>query len=170
MQVYLDNAATTPLHPKVFEKMKPYLNEDFGNPSSIHSYGRKVRVAIEEARETIAGIINANPSEIYFTSGGTEANNFAVRGIAGAEYKESGNKRIITSKSEHHCVMDVFNDLADTGFDSHFVNIDRSSIPDLNEIESSIDENTSLLSIIHINNETGAVNDIPAISKLCKTK
>ena len=90
MKVYFDNAATTPVHPKVFEKMKPFLTEDFGNPSSIHSFGRTVRVAIEEARETVASFINANPSEIYFTSGGTEANNFAVFGIAKKEYVERG--------------------------------------------------------------------------------
>ena len=94
MKVYLDNAATTKVHPRVVEKMIPYLNDNYGNPSSIHSFGRKARVAIEESREIIADFINADPSEIYFTSCGTESSNFIINGIAETEFIESGRNNI----------------------------------------------------------------------------
>jgi len=168
MTVYFDNAATTPIHPKVFEKMIPYLKEEFGNASSIHSFGRKTRVAIEESREVVADFINANPSEIYFTSGGTESNNFVIMGIAKTEFAESGRNHIITSKAEHHCILDSCVDLEKNGFALSLVgtlqdtSIDNSKIPDL------INSQTSLLSIIHINNETGAINSIKEINELAK--
>ncbi len=112
MNIYFDNAATTKLHPKVLEKMLPYLTENYGNASAIHSFGRKARVAIEESREIIANFINADPSEIYFTSGGTEANNFIINGITKTEFLESGRNKIITSKGEHHSVLNTFDKLA----------------------------------------------------------
>ena len=170
MQVYFDNAATTPVHPLVFEKMKPFLTGDFGNPSSSHSFGRKTRVAIEDARETIAWIINANPGEIYFTSGGTEANNFSIRGIVEEEFHESGRKKIITSNSEHHCVLDVFEMLGKNGFESKFIKIDNTSSPDLNELSALIGESVSFVSNIHVNNETGTINPIEKISGIVNNK
>lgn len=166
MRVYFDNAATTPLHPKVFEKMKPFLTEEFGNPSSIHSFGRKVRVAIEDARETIAQFINAGPSEIYFTSGGTEANNFTIRGIAQAEFYESKKNKIITSKVEHHSVLDSFSELANHGFDVNRLNVNSSTNIEIEELEALIDKSTSLISLMHVNNETGTINSIKDIISL----
>ncbi|MFA7228367.1 MAG: cysteine desulfurase family protein [Melioribacteraceae bacterium] len=165
MRVYLDNAATTPVHPKVFEKMKPFLTEEFGNPSSIHSFGRVVRVAIEESRETVAGFINADPSEIYFTSGGTEANNFAIFGIAGSEFAESGRNKIISSKIEHHSVLDSVEELNSRGFKNLWLEPDQGfkNYWD-SEIRTHAAE-TALVSLMHINNETGAKNPVENISR-----
>lgn len=168
MKIYFDNAATTPLHPKVFEKMKPFLMEEFGNPSSIHSFGRKVRVAIEDARETVAEFIGANPSEIYFTSGGTEANNFTVRGIAQTEFSESKRNKIITSKAEHHSVLDSFDKLSNQGFNVQWLNVKRDSSADIEQLGNLVDNSTSLISIIHANNETGTINPVQEISSLAK--
>jgi len=168
-KIYFDNAATTPLHPKVLEAMLPYLNEDFGNPSSIHSFGRKVRVEIENARETVAGFINADAGEIYFTSCGTEANNLAIFGIAKTEFSESGRNKIITSKGEHHAVLNAFEQLADEGFNSFYSGLTPSTNCDINDLYSQID-NASLISLIHINNETGSINDIEEISSRIKNK
>ena len=169
-KIYFDNAATTPLHPKVFEKMLPYLKEEYGNPSSIHSFGRKVRVAIEEARETVADFINANPSEIYFVSSGTEANNFPVFGIAKTEFSESGRKKIITSKAEHPSVLEAFSELGKTGFDPGFIDCNNNSTVDMNKLTKAISSDVSFVSIIHINNETGAVNDIRTIAEDCRAR
>ena len=132
--IYFDNAATTPVHPKVFEKMKPFLEEEYGNPSSIHSFGRKARIAIEEARETIADFIGANPSEIYFTSGGTEANNFLIRGIVNAEFAESCRDEIITSDAEHHAVLDTYEELDKLKISK---SIDLASSEKLRKVESA---------------------------------
>ncbi|MCX6168281.1 MAG: cysteine desulfurase family protein [Ignavibacteriales bacterium] len=170
MRVYFDNAATTPVHPKVFEAMKPYLMGEFGNPSSIHSYGRTVRVAIEDARETVADFINANPSEIYFTSGGTEANNFAIFGITKTEFEESKRNKIITSKVEHHCVLDTFQELERNGFNVHWLNVDSESRINLSSLTDNIDKNTSLVSLMHVNNETGIINPIEEIAVSIRSK
>lgn len=170
MKVYFDNAATTPLHQKVFEKMKQIYTEDFGNPSSIHSFGRKARVALEEAREVAANFINANPSEIYFTSGGTEASNFAIRGIAQSAFQENKKKKIITSKVEHHATLDSFNYLCNNGFISKYIESTADTSINLNSFNEILDDSTALLSLIHINNETGSVNPIEEVSSIIKGK
>ncbi len=168
MKVYFDNAATTQIHPKVLEVMNKYLTEEFGNPSSTHSYGRKTRVAIEESRETIANFIGADPSEIYFTSGGTEANNFALFGIAKTNFAEIKRKKIIVSKAEHHSIYDSAEQLKSIGFNSEFVGVDKSTKINIEELTNLLDENSSLISIIHVNNETGAINEIPALGGIAK--
>lgn len=168
MKVYFDNAATTQIHPKVLEVMNKYLTEEFGNPSSAHSYGRKTRVAIEESRETIANFIGADPSEIYFTSGGTEANNFALFGIAKTNFAEIKRKKIIVSKAEHHSIYDSAEQLKSIGFNSEFVGVDKSTKINIEELTNLLDENSSLISIIHVNNETGAINEIPALGGIAK--
>lgn len=165
MKVYLDNAATTPIHPKVRERIINFINSDFGNPSSIHQFGRSVRVQIEEARETIAQFINALPGEIYFTSGGTEANNFAIFGISRTEYKESGKNRIITDKTEHHAVLDSYNQLTKEGFNAIVNSALEDSSININDLITSIDDKTSLITVIHVNNETGITNDVKEISQ-----
>ena len=170
MKVYLDHASTTPLHPKALEKMLPFLKENFGNPSSVHSFGRDARVAIEEARETIASAINANPSEIYFTSGGTEANNFAVSGIAKAELKESKRNRIITGKLEHSCIFHSVSDLSNNGFLLDFLTPKTDGTSSIEEIDAIVNESTCLVTLIHTNNETGAVNDIQAAGSKLSAK
>ena len=170
MKVYLDNAATTPVHPKVFEKMKTYLAEDFGNPSSIHSFGRTSRVAIEEARETIAGFINANPSEIYFTSGGTEANNFSLFGIARGAFQETIRKFVVTSKVEHHSVLDSSLELEKNGFGLRLADVLKSTSVDIDSLAKCVDFDTALVSVMHVNNETGSVNPIKNIAAVAKKK
>ncbi len=160
MKVYFDNAATTPLHPQVLEKMKPFLTEEYGNASSIHSFGRSARVAIENAREIAAEFINSDPGEIYFTSGGSEANNFIIRGIAQSEYAESKRKNIITTKGDHHSVIDTFAELSKNNFDVEFIDVDKDSRIQTRDLAEHINLKTSLVSIIHVNNETGAINPI----------
>ncbi|KAF0153207.1 MAG: aminotransferase class V [Ignavibacteria bacterium] len=162
--IYFDNAATTPVHPKVFEKMKPFLEEEYGNPSSIHSFGRNARVAIEEARENIADFIGANPSEIYFTSGGTEANNFLIRGIAQTEFVESRRNEILTAQAEHHAVLDTFAELNKSDFNAAFLAVNKQTKVELHSILESITPQSSLASFMHVNNETGSVNNIKELS------
>jgi cysteine desulfurase len=164
--VYLDNASTTTLHPKVLEKMLPLLKNDFGNPSSIHSFGRKVRVAIEEAREMIADFINANANEIYFVSGGTEANNFPLFGIAKTELNETGKNEIITTKAEHQCVLETFKELKKQGITSKILDVKNDSTLALELLNENLTKNTSLVSAIQLNNETGSVNEIKKITEL----
>jgi len=145
--------------------MIPLLNEEYGNPSSIHSFGRKVRVAIEEAREIIADFINADASEIYFVSNGTEANNFPILGIAKTNFVETGKNRIITSSVEHTCVLESFEELSKLGYESVIIPTTSDGNFDSEALLQSIDGKTSLVSLIHINNETGAVNEIGSLSQ-----
>ncbi|MCF8260595.1 MAG: cysteine desulfurase [Melioribacteraceae bacterium] len=166
MKVYLDNAATTKIDPRVLEKMLPYLSDSFGNPSSIHSFGREVKVALEEARDVIADSINADPSEIYFVGSGTEANNFPIFGIAKTEFQESGRAKILTGKAEHRCVLDSFEELGKNGFERVAIPVDNQTELDYDQLEAALDDNVSLVSIIHTNNETGATNAIERIAKL----
>lgn len=166
MKVYLDNAATTPVHPRVLEKMLPYFSDTFGNPSSVHSVGNKAKVAIEEARETIAGILGVDAGEIYFTSGGTEGNNFAISGITKTEFTESGRNGIITSRAEHHSVLETIENLERQGFDVKLIPVNPDSTVNINELNAALTSSTSLVSIIHTNNETGAINNLQAIAQL----
>lgn len=169
MNVYFDNAATSSLHPKVFEKMQPFLTENFGNPSSIHSYGRKTRVAVEEAREVIANFINATPSEIYFTSGGTEANNFIINGISLSEFSESCKNKIISSQAEHHSVLDSITHLSKNGFICNLLNSRDDTSAEFQKLPQYLDNSASLVSLIHVNNETGTINPIDEISSIVKS-
>lgn len=163
--VYLDNAATTKVDKRVLEAMLPFLNERYGNPSSIHKPGREVKVFLEDARETVANFIGAAPSEIYFTSGGTESNNFALKGIA---FGQLGKKsHIISSKIEHSAVLDSLNYLQDKfGFEITYIHTDKHGIIDIDVLKKSINEKTFLICIMHSNNELGVINDINAISQI----
>lgn len=164
--VYFDNAATTPLDPAVFEAMKPYLLEFFGNPSSIHGHGRQVRAAIERARKKVADLLNTSPSEIFFTSGGTEADNMAIR----CSVEDYGVKNIITSPLEHHAVLHTVEMLAKKGVITlHLLDVDSQGRIDIGQIEDLLkkDPNT-LVSLMHANNEIGTINDIYKIGELCE--
>lgn len=163
-RIYLDNAATTPIEPRVLEKMFQFASDSYGNPSSTHSFGRKSKVALEEAREVCAEAVNADPSEIYFTSGGTEANNFLVKGIANYEIKENHKNTIACSKGEHHSVLDTMKELASENFDHLLLELDMNSRLKINEVDK-LNEKTSLLSVMYINNETGIINPIDEIAK-----
>lgn len=168
MKVYFDNAATTPLHPKVQEKIISLLKDDFGNPSSIHSYGRKIRVMIEESREIIADFLNADASEIYFTSGGTESNNFIINGISSVNYRETQRNKIITFATEHHAVLDSIKNLESFGFETKICSVLLDSTFDFNSITNEFDGKVSLISCMMVNNETGAINDIEKITSSFK--
>ena len=165
MKVYFDNAATTPVHPKVLEKMLPYYNELFGNPSSIHSFGRKARVAIEEARETVAGFIGASASEIYFTSSGTEAINFAILGMAKSNFIDTGKNKIVTSNSEHYAVIESFKSLEQQGFTSNVINSTSDGKVNESEYITNVQE-SSLISLMHVNNVLGSINDIKQLAEI----
>jgi cysteine desulfurase len=164
-RIYLDNAATTPVDPKVTEAMTEFLKLHFGNPSSIHHFGRVTKVMLEETRETLASFIGAKPNEIYFTSGGTEANNMAVKGIA---FSFLGKKNhILSSKTEHHSVLDSLEYLRDKfGFEITFLKNDKTGKIDLNHLQDAICNRTFLVCVMHSNNETGVINNIAEISAI----
>jgi len=167
MKVYFDNAATTAIDEKVLAAMMPYLTEHFGNPSTQYSFGRDTRAAVEEARKTIAQLINAQPSEIIFTSGATEANNMAIKGAV----NYLGVERIITSPIEHHCVeysVDFCRDHLQV--EVAFVKIDEKGNVDLNDLESLLKSSAkkTLVTLMHANNEIGTLLDIEKVGAFCK--
>ena len=164
--IYLDNNATTPLHPEVLEAMLPGLRENYGNPSSIHSFGRSARVQLDEAREKVARLINAQSSEIIFTSGGTEANNLALLGVA---FKDK-EKKIITSKVEHPSVLNPCRQLEEQGVEVHYLDVDGLGRIDMDDLESQITESTALISLQHANSETGVLQDIKRASEIARNK
>ncbi|REE00421.1 cysteine desulfurase family protein [Marinoscillum furvescens] len=164
MKVYFDNAATTPIDEVVFEEMKPYMLEHFGNPSSIHSHGRQVRAAIERSRKKVADLLNTSPSEIFFTSGGTEADNTAIR----CAIEAYGIQKIITTPLEHHAVLHTVQALEKQGKEVHYLAVDEKGQIDINEIEAELKkEPNTLVTLMHANNEIGTLNDIYAIAELC---
>ena len=161
--VYLDNAATTPVDPGVKEAMQPWIGEDYGNPSSVHNSGRKAKVMLEDTRDEFAEFIGAKSSEIYFTSGGTEANNFAIKGTA---FNNLGRKdHIITTLIEHSAVIDTVEYLKYRfGFKVTYLSVNRYGEISIEELKNSITEKTFLISVMHSNNELGVINDISGIS------
>lgn len=164
MQVYLDNASTTQIDARVLEAMLPFFKDNFGNASSIHSFGRKARVAIENSREIIADFIGAIPSEIYFTSGGTEAINFIINGISKTNFSETGKNELITSPIEHKAVIDTHKNLELSQFTTKYIKIDNNGNFEINSLPNIINENTSLISLMHTNNEIGVINKIEQIA------
>jgi cysteine desulfurase len=166
MRVYLDNAATTPLDPEVFEAMKPFMLEDFGNPSSTHAHGRKVRAAIESARKKIAELLNCTAGEIIFTSGGTEADN----AILVSSIHTYGIRHVISSPIEHHAVEHTLGNLAKQGLiQLNMVNLDEKGHVDIGHLEILLKANpNSLVSLMHANNEIGNLLDIQRVGDLCK--
>jgi cysteine desulfurase len=163
---YYDAAATTPVDPRVLEKMMPYFSEIFGNASSNHVYGREAKKAIEEARHYVAELINAEDSEIYFTSGATESINWAIKGLLEANpYK--GN-HIITVKTEHKAVLKTCEFLETKGYEVTYLNVDENGLIQFEELEDSITENTCMICVMYVNNEIGVIQDIPKIGKLAR--
>lgn len=169
MKVYLDNASTTRIDKKVLKKMLPYLKEKYGNASSMHNYGSEAKKALEKSRNIISKRINADPSEIYFTSGGTEANNWALKGLF-FENKPLGKNHIITTKIEHSSIMKTCEWLKSQGAEITFLKVDKEGFVDIQELEKSIKKETFLVSIIHGNNEVGTIQNLEKIGKICKEK
>jgi len=163
----MDNAATTQLNTEVFEEMKKYLLEYHGNPSSIYSLGRQSKQALDEARLQIGKMLHTSHKEIYFTSGGTESNNWGIQGVLRNNKK---GKHLITSKIEHKSVLSTFEALETEGYDVTYLDVNQEGMIDLNQLENSIREDTVLVSIMLANNETGVIQDIKDISKLIKEK
>ncbi|RJP34124.1 MAG: cysteine desulfurase NifS [Actinobacteria bacterium] len=165
-RIYLDHAATTPFHPEVTEAMLPYLSDRFGNPSSIYSEGREARKAVEAARSRVAEALGADPSEIIFTSGGTEADNLAVMGTARAN-RDRGD-HIVTTVIEHHAVLEPCHYLEDEGCKVTYLPVDGAGIVDPEELREAITPTTLLVSVMHANNEVGTVQPIEEISAVCR--
>lgn len=166
MQVYLDNAATTALDPEVIEVMVTTMQNDFGNPSSIHTHGRQAKTIVEKARKTIANLLHASPSEIFFTSGGTEADNMAiVRSI-----EDFGITHAVISPIEHHAVLHTLQDLESSGkIHLHMLNLDSDGHIDLQHLEELLQQNPrSFVSIMHGNNEIGNLTDLQQVSEICQ--
>jgi len=165
-RVYLDNNATTPLAPEVFEAMKPYWLEDYGNASSIHWYGQRAKAAMETAREQVARLLNARPGEIVFTSGGTEADNAALVGVVEAARAET--KHIITTAIEHHAVLHTAQALEKRGVSVTYVRVGSSGVVDPADVARAIRPETVLISVIHANNELGTIQPLEEIGRLAR--
>ncbi len=165
--IYLDHAATTPLDIEVFEKMKPYLLQSFGNADSPHSFGRTAMSAVDSARDKLSELLNAKPSEIYFTSGGTESDNWAVLGGAFAKAKE-GKKHVLLSAIEHHAVLSAGERLQKQGFDVEYIPVNEGGRVEVNEIKARIRPDTALIGVMAVNNETGVLQPFCEIVKLAK--
>jgi cysteine desulfurase len=164
--IYLDYNGTTPHDPEVIEAMRPFLETEFGNPSSSHWYGIKPKQAVETARKQVAGILNCSPTEVLFTSGGTESNNHAIRGVA-RRFREKGN-HIITSNFEHPAVLEVCRSLESDGFETTYLPVSRDGLVDPADVAKTVRPTTILITVMHANNEVGTVQPIAAISRTAK--
>jgi len=162
--IYLDYNATTPHDPEVIAAMLPYLEEHFGNPSSSHWYGVQTKNAVENARRQVASLLNCQPDEIVFTSGGTESNNYAIKGIAFA-CRNKGN-HIITTQIEHPAVIEVCKFLEEHGFEVTYLPVDEFGLVSVSDVQKAITPQTTLITIMHANNEVGTIQPIEEISKL----
>ncbi len=160
--VYLDHNATTPVHPEVLEAMLPYFTEKFGNASSIHASGREAKAGLEDARAKCAELLGCKPSEIYFTSGGTESDNFAIKGAAFAN--RARGKHLITSPIEHHAVVRSCQFLEKEGFEATYLAVDSAGLVDPGDLKRAIRPDTTLVTIMHANNETGVIQDLRALA------
>ena len=170
--IYLDNAASTAVHPEVVKEMLPYFDVQYGNPSSIHQFGRKAKNAIQKARKQVAALIDAEPDEILFTSGGTESNNIILYGISNLPLRTSSTKKernhIITSSIEHEAILQPCKNLEEIGCKITYLPVDESGMVDLPDVANSLTENTIIVSIMFANNEVGTIQPIKEISEVCK--
>ncbi|CAD6536693.1 MULTISPECIES: IscS subfamily cysteine desulfurase [Paraburkholderia] len=169
LPIYMDYSATTPIDPRVVDKMIPYLREQFGNPASrSHSYGWDAERAVEEARENVAALVNADPREIIWTSGATESDNLAIKGAA--HFYKSKGKHIITVKTEHKAVLDTCRELEREGFEVTYLDVKDDGLIDLDVFKAAIRPDTILVSVMSVNNEIGVIQDIDAIGEITREK
>jgi cysteine desulfurase len=165
-KVYFDNAATTRVKDEVIEEMQKYYSELYGNPSSIYNFGQLAKKAVESSREKVARLLNSNPDEIYFTGGGSEADNWAIKGILSANEKKGNH--IITTKIEHHAILHTCEYLEKKGAEVTYLDVDENGLIDLKQLEESIKDNTVLISIMFANNEIGTIQPIKEIGEIAK--
>ncbi|NLE69882.1 MAG: cysteine desulfurase NifS [Clostridiales bacterium] len=165
-RIYLDNAATTAMHEQVLEKMLPYFRSHYGNPSSIYATGRDARKAVEEARRKVANAINATAAEVYFTSGGTESDNWAIKGYATAHANRG--KHLISTAIEHHAVLNTLEALEGDGFEVSYVPVDEHGLVNPEDIQKAIRKDTILISVMAANNEIGTIQPIPEIGRVAR--
>ena len=169
LPIYMDYSATTPIDPRVVDKMIPYLREQFGNPASrSHSYGWAAERAVEEARENVAALVNADPREIIWTSGATESDNLAIKGAA--HFYKSKGKHIITVKTEHKAVLDTCRELEREGFEVTYLDVKDDGLIDLDVFKAALRPDTILVSVMSVNNEIGVIQDIESIGEICREK
>ncbi len=169
LPIYMDYSATTPVDPRVVDKMIPYLREQFGNPASrSHSYGWDAERAVEQAREDVAALVHCDSREIVWTSGATESNNLALKGAA--NFYQSKGKHIITVKTEHKAVLDTCRELERVGFEVTYLDVLENGLLDLEVLKAAIRPDTTLISVMMVNNETGVIQDIAAIGEICRAK
>ena len=166
--VYMDYAATTYVKPEVLEEMMPFFTEKYGNPSSFYGISRETKMAIDKARNRVAKALNCDLNEVYFTGGGSEADNWAIKGIASA-HRKKGN-HIITTKIEHHAVLHTCEYLEKQGFEVTYLNVDKEGFIDLEELKNAITDKTILVSIMFANNEIGTIQPIKEIGKICRER
>ncbi len=165
--IYFDHAATTPVDPQVLEAMLPHLRDEFGNADSMHHLGQRAKVALEDAREKVAGLINAEPSEIIFTSGGTESNNAVIRGVM----EVSGDKNeIITSPVEHHAVIHTVECTKRRGGKPVYLDPGSDGVISPGQVDEAINDHTALVTLMHVNNEIGSINPVKEIAQVCKDR
>ncbi|MFM0171917.1 IscS subfamily cysteine desulfurase [Paraburkholderia sediminicola] len=169
LPIYMDYSATTPIDPRVVDKMIPYLREQFGNPASrSHSYGWAAERAVEEARENVAALVNADPREIIWTSGATESDNLAIKGAA--HFYKSKGKHIVTVKTEHKAVLDTCRELEREGFEVTYLDVKDDGLIDLDKLKAALRPDTILVSVMSVNNEIGVIQDIEAIGEITREK
>ena len=169
LPIYLDYAATTPVDPRVVDKMVPYLREHFGNPASrSHAYGWESEKAVEEAREQVAKLVNADPREIIWTSGATESSNLAIKGAAHF-YKDKG-RHLVTVKTEHKATLDTMRELEREGYEVTYLDVQDDGLLDLRALEAALRPDTILVSVMFVNNEIGVIQDIAAIGEMCRSR
>ncbi len=166
--IYMDHSATTPVRKEVLEEMLPYFSEIFGNSSSVHSFGVAAKAGLDLARQRVANLLNASPDEIYFTSGGTESDNLALKGIAYA-HREKGN-HIITSSIEHPAILNTCQQLEKEGFSITYLPVDSLGMVQLSEVEKAITDKTILISVMYANNEVGTIQPVAEIGRLAKSR
>jgi cysteine desulfurase len=169
LPIYLDYSATTPVDPRVVDKMVPYLRQSFGNPASrSHAYGWEAEKAVEESRESIAALVNADPREIIFTSGATESINLALKGVAHF-YKDKG-KHLVTVKTEHKATLDTMRELEREGYEVTYLDVQPDGLLEFAKLEATLRPDTICVSVMYVNNEIGVIQDIPRIAELCRAK
>lgn len=170
--IYLDHAATTPLDPRVLEAMMPYLTQEFGNAASRqHDLGRAAAQAVERAREQVASLIGADPREVVFTSGATESNNLALKGVAAARAYERENKHFVTARTEHHALLDPLQQLEEhQGFEATRLAVDHEGRVDLAQFDSALERSPRLVSLMHVNNELGTIHPLQELGSRCRER